>query len=51
MSNPQRMQPDARAEAMKAALPGFSGEKSMKDLVKNPLDSRIDPKGDNEKSR
>jgi len=49
MSNPLRMPPDFRAEAMKAAVKRISGEKSMKDPDKNPLDSLIDPKdGTNE---
>ncbi len=44
MSDPQKMPPDFRAETMKEAITRYSGEKSMQDPDKNPVDSLIKPK-------
>lgn len=48
MSDPNKMPPDLWAEAMKAAIPRYSGEKSMLDPDKNPLDSLIEPTDEND---
>jgi hypothetical protein len=44
MTETQKVPADAFQQAMKAAIPQYSGEKSMQDPDKNPLDSGIDPK-------
>ena len=51
MCDPQKLPPDLRAEAMKALIPRYSGENSMRDPNKNPLDSLIKPKNDSKELR
>ena len=43
MDDPKNMPPYSLAKAMNAAIPRYSGEKSMLDPDKNPLDSLIKP--------
>lgn len=42
-SDSERIPPDAFQKAMNKAVPRYTGEKSMQDSDKNPLDSLIKP--------
>lgn len=43
-SDSERMPPDAYQKAMEEAMQKYTGEKSMQDPGKNPVDSLIKPR-------
>jgi hypothetical protein len=44
MTNTGKLPPDAWQRAMNAAMPKYTGEQTMQDANKNPLDTLIKPR-------